>query len=85
MGPSEARQLKFMMDAVTRTAPAGDARYLMISAYGDAAHLLDAIASDMLTTGRPSKAREQRYEAVKRCANQLWAFRSSIIPKREEA
>lgn len=84
MGPKEAKHLAFMMEAALRTAPTGDARYGMISAYGDAAHLLGAIATDMLTTGRPSKAREQRYEAVKRCADQLWAFRDSIQPKRKE-
>lgn len=85
MGPKEAKHLTFMMEVAGRTAPKGDARYGMISAYGDAARLLDAIATDMLTTGRPSKAREQRYEAVKRCADQLWAFRASIMPSKAES
>lgn len=83
MGPATAKHLKFMEDVAARTAPAGDSRYGMISAYGDAAHLCDAIASDILASGRPSKAREQAADAAKRCADQLWAFRSSLLPRAE--
>lgn len=84
MGPALAKHLKFMMDVADRTAPTGDARYGMIAAFGDAAHLCDAIAADIRAVGRPSKAREREAEAVERCAQHLWDFRSSLFPRREE-
>jgi hypothetical protein len=50
-------------------------RHALMSAYGDAAHLGDAIAKDIANGRWPSKLLDAEVAAVTRAANAIWQLR----------
>jgi hypothetical protein len=47
---------------------------------GDAAHLCDAIASQIASAGRKSKRRDEMVAVAKRCGDAIWAMRELVCP-----